>query len=80
MHSQLRTAGGIIGGGFLGAMIALALTWAGFYSYDWAYPSHDSNESHACREFALVMMSPWIGFIPGLIYGIVRTRRRHSPA
>ena len=43
--------------------------------YDWANPSHDSNETHAWREFALIMMSPWCGFILGFIYGFVRARR-----
>ncbi len=78
-RSRLRTVGRIIGWAFLGSLIALILTWGVFFVYDSLSPSHDSNESRAWSQFALVMMSPWAGFIPGLIYGIVRARKASQP-
>lgn len=43
--------------------------------YDGAFPNTDTNESRGWSQFAWLTVSPWIGFVPGGIYGIVRARR-----
>jgi hypothetical protein len=65
-----------IGWGLIGSLTALTLTSIGLYIFNELVPRSGSDENGAWGwgDFGLLMLSPWIGFVPGAIYGIVGAR------
>ncbi len=72
--AAMRTFFKVIGWGLLGSLSALTLTFIGLYIFNALVPRSGSDENGAWGwgDFGLLVMSPWIGFVPGGLFGIVR--------
>lgn len=70
----MRTFIKVLGWALLGAILAWAMTFAACLLYDEAVPKPAGNDSRPWMQFALLMFSPWLGVISGIIYGIDRAR------
>jgi hypothetical protein len=64
----------VVGWSLMDAFLAWVVTFTACHIYDWVVPNADSNESRAWRQFALLMLSSWLGLLPGAVYGIIRAR------
>jgi hypothetical protein len=73
----MRTFFQVVGWGLLGSLGAFVLTLLGLFIFNSVVPRAGGDELGAWGwgDFALLMLSPWVGFVPGAIYGIVRIWR-----
>jgi hypothetical protein len=74
----MRTAFMVVGWSLAGCVLAFVSTYAACFIYNSVVPNTDANEYRAWSQFALLMFSPWFGFVPGAVYGIIRARRRRQ--
>jgi hypothetical protein len=66
----------VVGWGLIGSLGAFIMVFLGLLIFNSTVPRSGSNEDGAWGwgDFALLMMSPWVGFVAGTVYGVIRAR------